>query len=718
MVADGCMPYRSQIADVPISVVGAEHDHRQELVNALREAGCAHVHAVSGREPLPPSTIAIVCGGARLETIVALRSDQRCASLQVLAACRMDEDGGAFLSAGANALLWLGAPPAVTANQVALTLERAADKHALREVVRFQDTLLKIRALVAERGDGADVLRDILLMAAGILGFERASMMAHVESSAVAYVLAATDDPALQQFELAIEDYPEVHEAIRLDTALLIGDVRTHPVTAPFSEVLVSRHVLSIAVFPVSWKGRSMGALLFRKSSPGVQHLSHHAEAFASLMASQFAAQLRDSSLFDRLRDQTRRFTRAGYEAERRARAIESLNEYFEASGEGIFVVDQQRKLIYVNGAAEAITGFAKDALLGTDICQLLPELQDSAIQEVMEAVFEGNNIEPVDIDLKCTTGKYVTVSLSSSTLLSKHGAVIMSFRDVTRQRSLEAQLHHSNEFLSNLIDSAVDAIIAVDMRGVVIVFNKGAERLFGLSASEVVGRMSVAKLYPAGVARQVMRMLRSQNYGGVGRLEQIRREVKIRSGESVPVNMTASTIYDDGKEVATVGIFSDLRDRIRIEQRLLQAQEKIKEQEQRSMLAGLAGAAAHELNQPLTSIIGYAQLIQRTLELDERHLRYTATIVEEAERMAEIVKKIGRITHYETVSYVGSANIVDIDRSVEASESAPVPAIIYDDEEATARISLDQIAESHEQEMSARGQDSAARLVPKSEDE
>ena len=128
---------------------------------------------------------------------------------------------------------------------------------------------------------------------------------------------------------------------------------------------------------------------------------------------------------------------------------------------------------------------------------------------------------------------------------------------------------------------------------------------------------------------------------------------------------MTASIIYEDGREVATVGIFSDLRDRIRIEQRLLQAQEKLQVTEKQALVAELAGAAAHELNQPLTSVLGYAQLIQRQSAPDAQHLRAVGIIREQAERMADIVKKIGRITKYETTPYVGSAHIIDLDKSM-----------------------------------------------------
>jgi len=165
------------------------------------------------------------------------------------------------------------------------------------------------------------------------------------------------------------------------------------------------------------------------------------------------------------------------------------------------------------------------------------------------------------------------------------------------------------------------------------------------------------------------MRMLRSTSYGGVGRLEQTRREIRTRSGEVVPVTMTASVVYEGDQEVATVGILSDLRERIRIEQRLLQAQEKLQLTEKQALVAELAGAAAHELNQPLTSIIGYSQLIQRQSPADAPHLRAVGVILSEAERMAGIVKKIGRITKYETTEYVGSASIIDLDRSTTPSD-------------------------------------------------
>jgi signal transduction histidine kinase len=174
--------------------------------------------------------------------------------------------------------------------------------------------------------------------------------------------------------------------------------------------------------------------------------------------------------------------------------------------------------------------------------------------------------------------------------------------------------------------------------------------------------------------------MLRSTSYGGVGRLEQMRREVIVATGEHVPISMSASVVYEGEREVATVGILTDLRERIRMEQRLLDAQQKLQMSEKQALVAELAGAAAHELNQPLTSIIGYTQLIQRQSPPDAPHLRAAGVILSEAERMAGIVKKIGRITKYETTDYVGTARMLDLDRAAASDSAIPVEQIEAED--------------------------------------
>ncbi|MFB0532375.1 MAG: PAS domain-containing protein, partial [Desulfatiglandales bacterium] len=131
---------------------------------------------------------------------------------------------------------------------------------------------------------------------------------------------------------------------------------------------------------------------------------------------------------------------------------------------------------------------------------------------------------------------------------------VIVSVRDVTRTELLEMELQKTNDFLENIIASSVAAIIVADMKGVILRMNESARKLFGYTDKIAVGKSIAEYLYTPGGARSVMKKLRSPDYGGVGKLYTTEMTIIHSSGEEIPVEMTASIIYQDGKEVATMG--------------------------------------------------------------------------------------------------------------------------------------------------------------------
>jgi PAS domain S-box-containing protein len=234
---------------------------------------------------------------------------------------------------------------------------------------------------------------------------------------------------------------------------------------------------------------------------------------------------------------------------------------------------------------------------------------------------------------------------------------------ELTQARQLAEEFKQTKDFLERLINSSVDAIIAADMRGKVILFSKGAESILGYSSEEALKKLNVRNLYPPGVARQLMAQLRDPRTYARGRLV-CRQEIFTQAGELVPVNMTASIIYEGERETATVGIYTDLRDWMQLERKLSDAETRLEGTEKTAVIVELAGTAAHELNQPLTSVMGYADLLKRKLTPDDFAYRPVDIIYREAERMAEIVRKIGKITRYETKSYIGTAKILDLDKA------------------------------------------------------
>ena len=658
--------------DTAIVVLGGSEQERGQLVAQLAAAGLTAASRTHLTVADAPPELIVVAGAEAAYLVSEARDVPLLAEIPILAvvpavpATAVTE----ALAAGATDIARLPVPPALLAArcQNLLKLGRREAAGAL--------ALSRINDVLASGGDDADSLVQVLAITAGVLGFQRASLIAHIEGSDHAFVIAANDSEPMTRFTLAIAEYPEVAECIRALAPVLIDDFRTHALTAGMAGQ-VSESVRGIAVIPVQWRGRALGVILLRKETPGVGHLGPRIE-LVKLIASLTAAHLRHGAVLESLRDQTHRLSRARYEAERRLRGIDSLKEHFEAGADGVFVLDETGHILFVNRAAERITGYAREGMLGSELADLVAnDDQRAVIADTLARVLAGVNVDAFDLQVSTTSGSPAWVSVSTSTLLAGTGAVIFAFRDVTAERALEHELRSTKEFLERLIDSTVDAIIAANLDGQIILFNQGAERLFGYRARDVIGRIPVRDLYEDGGARQIMRMLRSTSYGGVGRIEQTRREVRLAGGDVVPVSMTASTIYEGDREVATVGILTDLRDRIRMEQRLLDAQQKLRLSEKQALVAELAGAAAHELNQPLTSIIGYTQLIERQSPKDAIHLRALRVILSEAERMAGIVKKIGKITKYETTDYVGNARMLDLDRAsqVEHDPASPLGA-------------------------------------------
>jgi signal transduction histidine kinase len=96
----------------------------------------------------------------------------------------------------------------------------------------------------------------------------------------------------------------------------------------------------------------------------------------------------------------------------------------------------------------------------------------------------------------------------------------------------------------------------------------------------------------------------------------------------------------------------------------LRKTQEKLIEKEKESVVVEMAGAASHELNQPLTAIMGNLQLVLTKLPEGDPLGERLNKVLNQVERMVEIVKKIGQITRYRTKKYAENVKIVDIDKS------------------------------------------------------
>jgi PAS domain S-box-containing protein len=221
---------------------------------------------------------------------------------------------------------------------------------------------------------------------------------------------------------------------------------------------------------------------------------------------------------------------------------------------------------------------------------------------------------------------------------------VSMDF-DLPTRGGLEEKLQRSNAFLRNLIFSAVDGVIASDMRGNILIFNDAAVKVFGYSVDEALHHLNVRNIYPGKNVYEVMRNLRSDEYGGKGKLQSYQIDVISKYGKIIPIHLNASIVYENGREVATIGFFHDLREELKIKEELGKTQLQLLQAEKMSSLGKLAAGVAHQLNNPLGGITLFAKLLLEEYDLEEGAKEDLHRILRDAKRCRDTVKELLEFT-------------------------------------------------------------------------
>jgi two-component system NtrC family sensor kinase len=218
---------------------------------------------------------------------------------------------------------------------------------------------------------------------------------------------------------------------------------------------------------------------------------------------------------------------------------------------------------------------------------------------------------------------------------------IIEKIRDVTHIKRLERELSGIKEFMEKFVQSSMSGIIAADRQGKILVMNPAAEELTGYTSQEARNKITVRDLYPPEQAKEVMRKLRSEAFGGKGKLPCSQTTLVNAQGEEIPVELSAAIIYEGGKEVATMGIFNDLRGKLAQEEKIKEVLLRAAQAEKMASLGQLAAGVAHEINNPLTGILLYGGLLLEDLRSDDPKYQDMQSIIEDANQCRNIVKSL-----------------------------------------------------------------------------
>jgi PAS domain S-box-containing protein len=189
------------------------------------------------------------------------------------------------------------------------------------------------------------------------------------------------------------------------------------------------------------------------------------------------------------------------------------------------------------------------------------------------------------------------------------------------------------------MLQTAPDGIIFIDEDGAILEFNPAAEAMFGFRRTLVLGRPVVETLIPPARRRSTVRFIRHLQKGRARRILGRRIEMQLRhgSGGSVPVELALTEIVQGGRRLF-VAYLRDLSERKRSEAEVSRQREALHQSEKLTALGSLLAGVAHELNNPLSVVIGRAVMLEEDARDSIQRERLTK-LREAAERCARVSK-------------------------------------------------------------------------------
>jgi len=197
----------------------------------------------------------------------------------------------------------------------------------------------------------------------------------------------------------------------------------------------------------------------------------------------------------------------------------------------------------------------------------------------VREAAETGRVAKCVHIHKDMSGGSRIS-RLSAYPIRDSDGTVrrvVEISEDITEQEKLQIEIRRKSELLDNILKNCPDGIIGSDTEGNVFLFNEGAERIYGYTASEAIGKIRASDLYPPGGAREVKEFIYAEEFGGRGRLQDFETKIVASTGKLIPIRISCELLHEDGREIGTIGFFHDISGRLALQNHLAESEAKFR---------------------------------------------------------------------------------------------------------------------------------------------
>ncbi|MCP9492827.1 MAG: PAS domain S-box protein [Pyrinomonadaceae bacterium MAG19_C2-C3] len=371
----------------------------------------------------------------------------------------------------------------------------------------------------------------------------------------------------------------------------------------------IERQALSQVFCPVVVQGRFRGVLCIHQTDY-VRQWTKNEVALVEAVAAQLATGIGQAELFEMVQ-----------------RAKHEWETTFDAMSDGVFIFDASRRLVRANRVGAQLEDSYPHLLLGKKCCDIL-----RAADTDSECIVERTMAEGRAVTIEVTPERLQRPLLVSVAPVKENGVIInvvCTVRDMSELREIEAIAREQQSLLVNILESAAEAIFAVDPRGFFQWCNGATSAISGYAMEDIIGRHHLELITEED--RDMARKAFEKSLGGVPVTYEARYHTSDGARRCALFNNAPLRI--DGSITGVLGIVRDITEDKLTQERVLQS-DKLR------ALGQLASGVAHDFNNSLAAIIGRAQLLSRQITNPRLHENLDV-IQKAAEDAAATVRRI-----------------------------------------------------------------------------
>lgn len=327
----------------------------------------------------------------------------------------------------------------------------------------------------------------------------------------------------------------------------------------------------------------------------------------------------------------------------------------FAAHSAMMFLVDPETMAVVdANPACEAFYGYSRQEFQRMHLTDLNTLNEAELRREIARIKAEGRS--DIEVRHRLKNGEIRDVDIRSDAITLADGRVVQLavVHDITRRKEQERELRASEARLRRLVESTPEAIIIAQHERIVFA-NPAAEKISGYQAEEL-SRIPYLDMVPPE-DQEALRQNHERRLQGLPIPDPYEVRFIAKNKELKWVEVSGLRIEHEGAP-ATLNFLTDITQRKRDEAERLQ-------QERLQAAVATAGAACHQLNQPLQAVLSQLELMLLKLPPDSSLRPDLERILSHARQMADITQNLNRLTDYRTRQYLERTQILDLDESI-----------------------------------------------------